>query len=105
MQGRVRPRVDPPSEETPLRCRPLLCADGENQSVLRPFCAMGAGGRKSARGLEGDFLRNSRNAIIALVLTWLCASEAHAQPISQEAGAALAKPPVTITSYPRPGGH
>ena len=50
-------------------------------------------------------MRKSRNAIIALVLTWLCASEAHAQPITQEAGAALAKPPVPTSSYPKPGGH
>jgi len=57
------------------------------------------------REFEGDFLRKSRNAIIALVLAWLCASEAHAQPITQEAGAAVAKPPVPAASYPRPGGH
>jgi hypothetical protein len=77
----------------------------QHQSGLRPFSETGAAGRKSARGLEGDFVRESRSAIIALFLTWLCASEAHAQPITQEAGAALAKPPVPTSSYPKPGGH
>jgi len=51
-------------------------------------------------------VRKRRSAIIVLGLTWLCAPEARAQTITQEPGAAVARPtPVPTSSYTKPGGH